>query len=205
MNILVTTLSQPSSLLALILFCSHLLFKCVHLSFHLLSSFLLCWLSQTTMPPDAPAPTHPTPQWGAVDSVSDFIRLQAEGSKRRSRPDWWTQGATDRWQAARPQSDPPRGAKVLARLPQPHLWLDDGAPRWVQPQFALPSAWHGSARTVTLLTAWLHPELIPKLPSEAQPHTVAGFMSLLSVLTGLRDKVLSDICMAASQFLSLGG
>lgn len=35
--------------------------------------------------------------------LSDSICLQAEGSTRRSRPDWWILEATDRWQATHPE------------------------------------------------------------------------------------------------------
>lgn len=46
---------------------------------------------------------------------------------------------------------PPRGAKLPARLPQPHFGPDNVAALRVQPQFTLPSAWHSTVLTISLL------------------------------------------------------
>lgn len=174
LNILATIIFQPFSLSFLII--------SLQLCASFLSSFPLFSFLLTLL--DHGAPTQ-TPSVGC-SWLSDFVCPRAEGSKRRSRPDWRTQGATDRWQAARPQSNPPRGAKVLARLPQPHLWLDAGAARWVQAQFALPSTWHGSTRTVTLPRVSLDSSQAgSRIPIWSAATKCSCFLSQLAVPTAL--------------------
>lgn len=120
----------------------------LHLSSHRFSFFPFSRLYHSSVPV--------SPQ-STVDSISDFICLQGEKAPhRRSRPGWWAQEAADRWRAAQARSllwacihpEVPNcrpGSRSLT------FGRDDGAERWVQPQFALPSAWHGAALTVTLL------------------------------------------------------
>lgn len=172
----------------------------MHLPFHLLPSFLSCWLGQTTLPPLCPPVSccwlriwlylPPSRGFqaevtarlmdsrdhkqvaGGPASVHPTQRCQSAGQTPAASPLVGLGGST-------PGSGPVRPALRLTRLSlTPSLsWRSHFIQSWFQNS---------------------HLKRSHKL-------YLAGCLFLLSVLAVLWDWALSEICMAASQFLSLGG
>lgn len=164
---------------------------CAFFSCHLLPSLLFCWLSQTTVTP-LPQPSEVLTLFASKHRVPSGGQGQIDGLRRpqtggRRPGPAATHPPTQRCQSAgqTPAASPLGGARGST--------LGSGP---VRPALHLTRL---SSHRRSLL-----PKLIPKLHSEAQPHTLAA-LCLRRVPQLCFGAELSDICMAASQFLSLGG